>query len=641
LKNSISLKNQLIFIILLVTLFSTTLSFSFSIVYDFLNSRNDLKNSMQFTARRMAENVKSPLLFNDELGANELLLSFKSIPMVLKATVMDAKGTIFASYGKGDNDYNGEIFTGHMSSDYLAFDKYYLYISIPIEQENQLFGTFLMKVSIKAIYKKLFISAGIYFLVLFVIMVVSYLLALRLQLIISTPVLELKKLAEKITHESDYSIRIPQTHQNEIGQLQRSLDLMVKQLNQYVTSLKNEIADRILSQQETMQLRAYLKKIIDSLSSVIIAVGPDGLIKQVNSSAVSFLGTSSDSLIHCPLSNVLTMLADKQDRLKSCMEKRIPQSFSVVYKRSEMSQQIYLNVGMFPLAQDENQGIVIVIDDVTEKNRMESMMIQNEKMISLGGLAAGMAHEINNPLAIISQGVQNILRHLSSQNPRNVEIASEFNLELDSVNDYLQKRKVIHYLDGILSASKRASEIVANMLQFSRMSNQSKTPANMNELIDQTIELAQNEYELKKKFDFRQIKMIREYQNNLPAVFCNVTEIQQVILNLLKNAAHALYEKKSSDFIAQITVRTINEDSFVRVEVEDNGPGIPDEIKKRVFEPFFTTKEAGVGTGLGLSVSFFIITKNHGGTIDFESSVGVGTRFIVRLPNKYNISGKV
>jgi PAS domain S-box-containing protein len=561
--------------------------------------------------------------------------------MVLKATVMDAKGTIFASYGKGENDYNGEIFTGHMSSDYLAFDKYYLYISIPIEQENQLFGTFLMKVSIKAIYKKLFISAGIYFLVLFVIMVVSYLLALRLQLIISTPVLELKKLAEKITHESDYSIRIPQTHQNEIGQLQRSLDLMVKQLNQYVTSLKNEIADRILSQQETMQLRAYLKKIIDSLSSVIIAVGPDGLIKQVNSSAVSFLGTSSDFLIHCPLSNVLTMLADKQDRLKSCMEKRIPQSFSVVDKRSEMSQQIYLNVGMFPLAQDENQGIVIVIDDVTEKNRMESMMIQNEKMISLGGLAAGMAHEINNPLAIISQGVQNILRHLSSQNPRNVEIASEFNLELDSVNDYLQKRKVIHYLDGILSASKRASEIVANMLQFSRMSNQSKTPANMNELIDQTIELAQNEYELKKKFDFRQIKMIREYQNNLPAVFCNVTEIQQVILNLLKNAAHALYEKKSSDFIAQITVRTINEGSFVRVEVEDNGPGIPDEIKKRVFEPFFTTKEAGVGTGLGLSVSFFIITKNHGGTIDFESSVGVGTRFIVRLPNKYNISGKV
>lgn len=635
-KNSLSLKNQLVFIILLVTLFSTTLAFSFSIIYDFINSRNDLKNSMNFTARLMAENVKSPLLFNDELGANELLLSFRSIPMVMKATVIDANGSIFASYGKNDDNDKQDTFITHIGSDYLVFDKNCLNISIPIEQENQLFGTFLLKVSTEAINNKLFISAGIYFLVLFVIMVVSYLLALRLQQIISAPVLELKRLAEQITHESDYSIRIPQTHQNEIGQLQRSLDLMVKQLNQYVSSMKNEIADRILSQQETMQLRAYLKKIIDSLTSVIIAVDPDGLIKQVNASAVSFLDRDSDSLIHCPLKNVLTMLEDKQDQLKLCIEKRIPQSFPVVYNRGGTSQQIYLNVGMFPLAQDENQGIVIVIDDVTEKNRMESMMIQNEKMISLGGLAAGMAHEINNPLAIISQGVQNVIRHLSSQNQRNLEIASELNLNLETVNNYLQKRKVIHYLEGILTASKRASEIVANMLQFSRMSNQSKAPANINELIDQTIELAQNEYELKKKFDFRQIKIIREYQNNLPIVFCNVTEIQQVILNLLKNAAHALYEKKNGDFVTQIMVRTMNENSFVRIEIEDNGPGIPDEIRKRIFEPFFTTKEVGVGTGLGLSVSFFIITKNHGGTIDFNSSTGAGTRFIIRLPNRHN-----
>lgn len=635
-KNSLSLKNQLVFIILLVTLFSTTLAFSFSIIYDYINSRNDLKNSMHFTARLMAENVKSPLLFNDELGANELLLSFRSIPMVLKATVIDAKGSIFASYGKNNDNDKQNAFITHIGSDYLVFDKNCLNISIPIEQENELFGTFLLKVSTEAINNKLFISAGIYFLVLFVIMVVSYLLALRLQQIISAPVLELKRLAEQITHESDYSIRIPQTHQKEIGQLQISLDLMVKQLNQYVSSLKNEIADRILSQQETTQLRAYLKKIIDSLSSVIIAVDPDGLIKQVNASAVSFLDRDPDSLIHCPLKNVLTMLEDKQDQLKLCIEKRIPQSFPVVYNRDGTSQQIYLNVGMFPLAQDENQGIVIVMDDVTEKNHMESMMIQNEKMISLGGLAAGMAHEINNPLAIISQGVQNVLRHLSSQNQRNLEIASEFNLNLETVNNYLQKRKVIHYLEGILTASKRASEIVANMLQFSRMSNQSKAPANINELIDQTIELAQNEYELKKKFDFRQIKIIREYQNNIPIVFCNVTEIQQVILNLLKNAAHALYEKKNEDFIAQIMVRTRSENSFVRIEIEDNGPGIPDGIRKRVFEPFFTTKEVGGGTGLGLSVSFFIITKNHGGTIDFESSVGAGTRFIIRLPNRHD-----
>lgn len=635
-KTDLSLKTQLIFIILLVTLLSTTLAFAFSIIYDFVNARNALKNSMQFTASLMAENVKSPLLFNDELGATELLLSFKSIPMVLSATVIDTNGSVFASYKNTSVERKEEIMTSYIGSDYLFFAENCLHISIPIKQENQLFGSFILEVSTEAINKKIFISAGVYFLVLFLIMAISYLISLKLQLIISSPILELKRLAEQITHQSDYSIRIPQTYQNEIGQLQNSFDIMVQQLNKYVTSLKNEISDRKLSQQETMQLRIYLKNIIDSLSSVIIAVDPDGLIRQVNVAAVNFLGGNPDSLIHCPINDVLFLIKDKQAQLRSCMEKRESQSFPVVYSKKGIAQQIYLNVGMFPLAQNENQGIVIVIDDVTEKNRMESMMIQNEKMISLGGLAAGMAHEINNPLGIISQGVQNVVRHLSTDQPRNIEIAKEFNLDLVSVNNYIHKRKIDHYLEGILSASKRASEIVANMLQFSRMSNQSKVPANINELINQTIELAQNEYELKKKFDFRQIKIIKEYEDMIPAVFCNVTEIQQVILNLLKNAAHALFDKKCNDFVPQITTRTKNENSFVRIEIEDNGPGIPDEIRKRIFEPFFTTKEVGVGTGLGLSVSFFIITKNHGGTIDFDSSVGSGTRFIIRLPNKHN-----
>lgn len=635
-KQIFSLKTQLILIILTVTLFSITLSFSFSIIYDYLNSRNDLKNSILFTAQLMTENVKSPLLFNDQLGAKELLLSFNSIPMVLNASVIDTNNTIFASYNKNSSVNNSSILPAHKETESMHFDRKCLRISLPIKQDNQFFGTFLMNVSTEAINNKVLISAGVYFLMLFIIMVASYLIALKLQLIISKPISQLKKLAEQITHDSDYSIRIPQTSQNEIGQLQRSFDTMVQQLNKYVTSLKNEITDRKLSQQETMQLRIYLKKIIDSLSSIIIAVDPEGFIRQVNTAAINFFSSDPDSLIHRPVSEILSLLKDKEDQLKKCVEQREPQKFSEICRKPGTTQQIHLNICMYPLSPNENQGIVIVIDDVTEKNRMESMMIQNEKMISLGGLAAGMAHEINNPLGIISQGVQNVLRHLSPNEQRNIEIASEFNIDLNSMKSYLEKRKVIHYLEGTLSASKRASEIVANMLQFSRMSNQSKVPANLNEIIDQTIELAGNEYELKKKFDFRQIKIIKEYETSIPLVSCNVTEIQQVILNLLKNAAHALYDKKDGDFVPQITIRTKNENSFVRIDLEDNGPGIPEDTKKRVFEPFFTTKEVGVGTGLGLSVSFFIITKNHSGSIELETIVGSGTKFIIRLPNNRN-----
>lgn len=284
------------------------------------------------------------------------------------------------------------------------------------------------------------------------------------------------------------------------------------------------------------------------------------------------------------------------------------------------------------MSQDEDSGIVILIDDVTEKTHMENMMIQNEKMMSLGGLAAGMAHEINNPLGIISQGVQNIMRRVSLEQQRNRDKAVELDINLDSLYQYLVNQKVIHYLEGILSASKRASEIVSNMLQFSRMSNQSKDYKNICEVIDQTIELARNEYELKKKFDFRQIKIIKDYDPKLPNLYCNVTEIQQVILNLLKNAAHALYNKNDKGFVPEISIRIKNSITHVQIEIEDNGPGIPQELKKRVFEPFFTTKEVGIGTGLGLSVSYFIITKNHLGTIDFESRAGTGTRFKIRIP---------
>ena len=137
---------------------------------------------------------------------------------------------------------------------------------------------------------------------------------------------------------------------------------------------------------------------------------------------------------------------------------------------------------------------------------------------------------------------------------------------------------------------------------------------------------------MKKKYDFRQVSITRHYDQHLPDLFCNGTEIQQLVLNLFKNAAHVLFEKKGDGLTPSIDIRTSHTDHQVRIEIEDNGTGIPEKIHKRIFKPFFTTKEVGMGTGLGLSVSYFIITKNHGGTRSFESVEGKGATFIVTLP---------
>jgi signal transduction histidine kinase len=169
------------------------------------------------------------------------------------------------------------------------------------------------------------------------------------------------------------------------------------------------------------------------------------------------------------------------------------------------------------------------------------------------------------------------------------------------------------------------------MLDFSRRGEARKKPADLVEIMEKTIALASNDYDLKKRFDFRQIEIKREFAPELPQVACVAAEIEQVFLNVLKNAAQALAERAGGEK-PRIVLRMAKELDNIRIEVEDNGPGMEEKVRKRIFEPFFTTKEPGVGTGLGLSVSYFIITQNHSGSFTMESEPGKGANCVIRLP---------
>ncbi|WP_027723220.1 cache domain-containing protein [Maridesulfovibrio zosterae] len=275
--------------------------------------------------------------------------------------------------------------------------------------------------------------------------------------------------------------------------------------------------------------------------------------------------------------------------------------------------------------------LLIVMRDITERKKMQKIMIQTEKMMSVGGLAAGMAHEINNPLGVIMQVTQNILRRTSPNLESNRPIAEKCNIDLDNLRNYMDKRGITGYLHGIQEAGVRAASIVKSMLDFSRKSNSSKSSCNIETVIETAISLASNDYDLKKQYDFKKIKIIRDYSS--PPMF-NFTEmeISQVILNLIKNAAQAISEDENKHKVPTITIRTLTDKQSVKVEIEDNGPGIPEEHLKRIFEPFYSTKSPGQGTGLGLSVSYFIVTQNHSGNITVDSSKGDGTRFTITLP---------
>jgi signal transduction histidine kinase len=297
----------------------------------------------------------------------------------------------------------------------------------------------------------------------------------------------------------------------------------------------------------------------------------------------------------------------------------------------------YYDVVVYPLVADGITGAVVRLDDVTQRVHMEEMLVQSEKMLSLGGLAAGMAHEINNPLGIISQAVQNIERRLSVGLPANLKTAQDLGLDFGAWQAYLAKREIPQFVLDIRTAVSRATRIVSGMLQFSRKSSASRQAFPLAEVLEKALELAANDYDLKKRYDFRSIQIVREYDPSLPAVPLVLVEMEQVFLNLLKNAAQAM-TTNPPDRKPMMVLRLRRENRYAVAEVEDNGPGMEEKVRRRVFEPFFTTKGPGMGTGLGLSVSFMIVTQNHKGLISVDSVPGQGSRFTVGLPFDESIS---
>ena len=288
------------------------------------------------------------------------------------------------------------------------------------------------------------------------------------------------------------------------------------------------------------------------------------------------------------------------------------------------------------LIRDEETGAPVAVEgmfrDITDRRRTQEILVQSEKMQSVAGLAAGMAHEINNPLGGILQGIQNIERRLASDLPANVKAAEATGCDLERLGDYLRARRIPDTLEGIRDMGERAARIVARMQTFSRRSESRRVWTRMEELVNSAVDLAYSDYDLKKKYSFRSIDIVRDFDLGLPKVSCTETEIQQVILNLLTNAAQAMALAENPPATPRITLRTRREDDYAVLDVMDNGPGMDEPTRLRVFQPFFTTREPGLGVGLGLSNAYFIVTAHHDGTIRVESEPGKGATFSLLLP---------
>lgn len=385
------------------------------------------------------------------------------------------------------------------------------------------------------------------------------------------------------------------------------------------------------SEDQYRRLRNYLVNIIDSMPSLLVGVNANGCVTQWNAVARARTGISAEEAQGQPLDRVLPTLIHQMEQVREAIRSRTVKTENRVSRLAE-GKMCYEDVTVYPLISNGIEGAVVRVDDVTERVRIEEMMIQSEKMLSVGGLAAGMAHEINNPLGVILQATQNILRRVSKELKLNAQVADDCGTSLDSIRRYLERREILTFLDDIRQSGERAAEIVSNMLSFSRKQEGGGVPTDLPELLDRTVSLAASDYDLKKHYDFRRIEIVREYEPSLPPVVCQPGKIQQVLLNILRNGAEAMSESGDRSRSPRFILRVRREGGEVRVDIEDNGAGMTEAVRRRVFEPFFTTKPSGIGTGLGMSVSYFIVTEEHGGTLSVESQPGSGACFMVRLP---------
>lgn len=395
-----------------------------------------------------------------------------------------------------------------------------------------------------------------------------------------------------------------------------------------------DISERKEMEQRLRDAEHHLTSVIDSMPSMILGADGNGNVTLWNKQAEQNTGISRQQACGQPLATLIPRLQRYLPAKDAC------NLDAAVHHRGQLTmhdgEPHYEDILVSPLEGCLPGAVMLRVDDVTERTRLEGLLLQTEKMHSLGSLAAGMAHEINNPLGGISGAATNISRRLSPALASNRKAAEEHDLNLEKLEAYLNARNIPAMLGTILDASNRASTIVRSMLDFSRPSAGRMSSMPVEELIESALGFASSDYDLKKQYDFKRIRILRDFAPLQP-IICVASEIEQVLLNLFKNAAHALADKTFlPPEAASIIIRTYAEKDAACIDVEDNGPGLPADMQRRIFEPFFTTKAPGRGTGLGLSVCYSIITRNHHGSIDVTSIPGQLTRFTLRLPYTHN-----
>jgi two-component system, NtrC family, sensor kinase len=356
---------------------------------------------------------------------------------------------------------------------------------------------------------------------------------------------------------------------------------------------------------ELERLKIYTESIIESINIAVLALDLNGIITSCNRAFEELYGIGRDQIRGTSVEGLLA-----KDVISSIFgaagtagwELKAAGSIFKLYLQNRRGENLIVNLSIIPLRASlaANAGCLIVMDDITEKIRLEDQLLQAEKMSSIGLLAAGIAHEVNTPITGISSYAQMLLK----QTPPGDE------------------RKPI--LEKIEKQTFRAAEIVNGLLNFARMNGSEFTDLDLNQLIRESLSLL--EHQLRQNH----VEVLYSPDGAIPKVFGNAGKLQQVFVNLFLNARDAMPSGGT------LKIETSKNDTMVIVDIHDSGVGISAENIRKIYDPFFTTKSTGKGTGLGLAVTYGII-QEHGGRIFVDSTPAKGTHFKLKLPTRQTL----
>jgi two-component system, NtrC family, sensor kinase len=379
------------------------------------------------------------------------------------------------------------------------------------------------------------------------------------------------------------------------------LDLLQALAGQAATAFMNGRLYRSLSEKadELQQLTEYNENILESMDSGILVLDLDSRVARWNRAMESLYGLSREAVLGRSLDDIFP--ATFLDALRGSLVLGRHEDIANIYKLhlpTTDSRSLMVNVSVVPFQvgdSGERCGTILIVDDVTSRMRLEEQLQHAEKMASIGLLAAGVAHEVNTPLAGISSYTQMLRAQTEGDDARSP------------------------LLEKIEKQTFRAAKIINNLLNFSRSGTSEFETLDVNKIVLDVLSLVEHQ------LDNSRIKVRKELFEGLPPVRGNENRLQQVFFNLILNARDAMPKG------GWLTLATRSDEDAVVIEVRDTGSGIKREDVKRIYDPFFTTKGIGRGTGLGLSVSYGIL-QEHGGAIFVESAPGQGTTFQVALP---------